>query len=155
MKLSDKARWLGGEHHHTSFYDRTTTVTRTKNLVKQVLRSLRKRYPHVCLVGTGISGALLVPDIAGQLDVPFVLLRERGARPVAWSSKCGGRLVGVLEPHAIFVDDLVSEGRTIRRVYHLLKKEGSVLVGAVMRSKWAEGSCQSMSDGTSIPVWTV
>lgn len=155
MKNSPLSRWTGGDHHRPAFYDRKKTINGVVSTTRLALRRLGKQYQGICLVGTGISGSLLVPEVASRLDVPFVLIRERGAHPVAWRSRRSNHerhVIGVVEHHAIFIDDLYSQGRTIERVFRLLKKEGIRLIGAVFRESHSEMDPLPVGN-TKIPIW--
>lgn len=63
------------------------------------------------LVGTGFSGALVVPALALRLGKNFVLVRKEND-----GSHHSGRMIGQLGKRWIFVDDFVSSGTTRRRV---------------------------------------
>lgn len=63
------------------------------------------------LVGTGFSGAVVVPAMAMWLDVNYVLVRKDHD-----DSHHSGRLVGTLGSRWIFVDDFISMGGTRTRV---------------------------------------
>lgn len=64
------------------------------------------------LVGTGLSGAIVVPALALAMDKSFLLVRKDQDD----SHHGGGRLVGRLGLRWVFVDDFVSTGRTRTRV---------------------------------------
>ena len=64
------------------------------------------------LVGTGFSGAAVVPALALALGKNFVLIRKESDD----SHHGGGRLIGSLGDRWIFVDDFISSGATRDRV---------------------------------------
>ena len=64
------------------------------------------------IVGTGFSGAVVIPALAMAMGKKFVLIRKENDD----SHHGGGRLVGELGKRWIFVDDFVSSGRTRERV---------------------------------------
>lgn len=64
------------------------------------------------LVGTGFSGALVVPMIAARLGCHFILVRK----PNDGSHHTTSRLIGTLGKRWVFVDDFESSGATRRRV---------------------------------------
>lgn len=64
------------------------------------------------IVGTGFSGGIVVPALALAMGKKFLLIRKDGDD----SHHGGGQPVGELGLYWIFVDDLVSTGRTRRRV---------------------------------------
>ncbi|WP_280429118.1 phosphoribosyltransferase [Nocardia brasiliensis] len=76
---------------------------------KTVLKDIR----FDTLVGTGLSGALMIPTLARALSVDFLLIRKPNDGSHA-RSKCEGRL----GEKWLFVDDLIETGETLRRVYH-------------------------------------
>lgn len=63
------------------------------------------------LVGTGFSGALVVPALALLLGKKFVLVRKPND-----GSHHSGRMIGQLGRRWVFVDDFVSSGTTRNRV---------------------------------------
>lgn len=70
------------------------------------------------LVGTGFSGALVVPTLARDLGCNFVLVRKPDD-----GSHHSGRVIGTLGTRWIFVDDFVSSGATKRRVITSLAEQ--------------------------------
>ena len=69
------------------------------------------------LVGTGFSGALVVPALALRLGKQFVLVRKEND-----GSHHSGRMIGQLGKRWVFLDDFVSSGTTrkrVRRAVHL------------------------------------
>lgn len=91
------------------------------------------------LVGTGLSGAVVVPALSLALKKKFVLIRKRED-----GSHHRGRVLGELGKRWIFVDDFVSSGstreRVIDRVAECALDSGSetVMVGQYM---YAERLC--------------
>lgn len=92
------------------------------------------------LVGTGFSGAIVIPSLALALGKKFVLIRKETDD----SHHGKGRLVGELGERWIFVDDFISSGRTRDRVIEKIKeaksetgrKVFSTLVGQYMYNGW-------------------
>lgn len=62
------------------------------------------------LVGTGFSGGVVVPALAMAMGKKFLLVRKDND-----DSHHSGRLLGELGSRWIFVDDLISSGRTRER----------------------------------------
>jgi adenine/guanine phosphoribosyltransferase-like PRPP-binding protein len=66
------------------------------------------------VVGTGLSGSLVVPSLALHLDWPFVIVRKKNddshSHRLA-EGNCSFK-------HYIFIDDFVSEGYTFSRVFN-------------------------------------
>lgn len=71
------------------------------------------------LVGTGLSGALVVPTLAREMGKEFVIVRKEFD-----DSHHGGEVVGVLGHRWVFVDDFVSSGDTRRRVIDTMGRLG-------------------------------
>jgi len=69
------------------------------------------------VVGTGLSGALVVPMIARALGKEFVLVQKPKD-----GSHHHGSMVGRLGHHFVFVDDFVSSGATRERVLTAIKE---------------------------------
>lgn len=67
-------------------------------------------YKFDTLVGTGLSGALIVPNLARRLNKHFALVRKPD------NSHSGMILEGSIGERWVFVDDLISSGATYRRV---------------------------------------
>lgn len=64
------------------------------------------------IVGTGFSGAMVIPALAMRMRKKFVLIRKDNDD----SHHGGGRLVGELGARWIFLDDFCSSGATRKRV---------------------------------------
>jgi orotate phosphoribosyltransferase len=64
------------------------------------------------IVGTGLSGSIVVPALALAMEKKFLLIRKDGDD----SHHGSGRPVGELGLAWVFVDDFISTGRTRRRV---------------------------------------
>lgn len=73
------------------------------------------------LVGTGLSGGIVVPALALAMGKKFVLVRKESDD----SHHGGGQLLGELGARWIFVDDFVSSGRTRERVIDKIGEEAA------------------------------
>lgn len=80
------------------------------------------------LVGTGFSGGIVIPSLALAMEKKFVLIRKETDD----SHHGGGRLCGELGARWVFVDDLISSGRTRQRV---IKKVGDAARGEFINTK--------------------
>lgn len=69
------------------------------------------------LVGTGLSGTLLLPMIADRLKVNYLAIRK-----VNDGSHSDGKHQGRLGSKWMFFDDFVASGDTLRRVYGAVEK---------------------------------
>lgn len=69
------------------------------------------------MVGTGMSGALVIPRLADALDVDFVLVRKPSE-----NSHSSQLAEGWLGKRWIFVDDFVSSGVTYRRIARVMRE---------------------------------
>lgn len=70
------------------------------------------------LVGTGMSGSLVIPLLAQYMEVDYVLLRRENDSSHSdsrWNGKMGDRLV--------IVDDFVESGKTLERLLRAISKE--------------------------------
>lgn len=85
-------------------------------LIEQARANLARRRFDT-LVGTGMSGALVIPRLAEALDCHFLLLRKPSDN--SHTSQLGE---GFLGARWIFVDDFVSSGATYRRVRRVVQK---------------------------------
>jgi len=63
------------------------------------------------LIGTGLSGTLVVPTMARALDVRWAIVRKDDEQ-----SHASTRIEGEIGTRWLFVDDFISSGRTYRRV---------------------------------------
>ncbi len=83
--------------------------------IAEVARLLLKHHPEKLkfdtLVGTGLSGAIVVPPLARSLRKKFLLIRKDND-----SSHSSYPAEGVLGRRWLFVDDFVSSGTTFRKV---------------------------------------
>ena len=88
------------------------------------------------LVGSGLSGTLVVPSLARACDVPFwaIVRKEKTTHT--------SRLVeGAIGDRWLFVDDFISSGDTLRRTRNEVNyvADGSVLVGTFVYELGAGG----------------
>lgn len=83
--------------------------------IAEVARLLLKHHPEKLkfdtLVGTGLSGAIVVPPLARSLRKKFLLIRKDND-----SSHSSYPAEGVLGRRWLFVDDFVSSGTTFHKV---------------------------------------
>ncbi|OBF73622.1 hypothetical protein A9X06_27450 [Mycobacterium sp. 852002-51759_SCH5129042] len=70
------------------------------------------------LVGTGLSGALIIPILAFEFGVDYALVRTVGD-----SSHARTRVEGFLGNSWLFVDDHIHTGRTFRYVHRTITDE--------------------------------
>lgn len=137
----------GGSHHKAPVEDRARLLPRLADTVVHALCSLPA---DTCLVGAGISGGLVVPSVADAVGRPFTLIRERGSRTAAADM---GRFVGVLTQHALFIDDCIYSGNTVRRVQRLLLSKRSTIVGIVVHMERHEYDPYPVSKRHLVPLW--
>lgn len=83
------------------------------------------------LVGTGLSGALLLPKIANALKVDYLIVRKEND-----GSHSGNIAEGHLGNRWMFFDDLIDGGTTFNRVYKAVNK----IVKKENESRWANRS---------------
>lgn len=69
------------------------------------------------LVGTGMSGCLIVPRLGPLLGVNWALMRDAGSR-----THTGKAVEGVFGERWLFVDDFMETGETLRRVYQVMSR---------------------------------
>ncbi|WP_280311197.1 phosphoribosyltransferase [Nocardia abscessus] len=97
--------WVGSPHLRAAF-DLTPVLT---NAHRQLRRDTLR---FDTLVGTGLSGALVLPALAREFDVGFVVVRTPGHHR---HTSC--RAEGFLGSQWLFVDDFIDTGATFRRVH--------------------------------------
>lgn len=68
------------------------------------------------LIGTGLSGALVLPLLARALRKNFAVVRKPD------NAHSDERVEGAIGSRWIFVDDLVSTGATFQRVHHEVRQ---------------------------------
>lgn len=96
------------------------------DLVDVLKEAVEELTPHFdefdTLVGTGFSGALVIPALALKLGKDFVLIRKEDDD----SHHGGGELVGRLGRRWIFVDDFSATGQTRRRVTQKIEETAKI-----------------------------
>ncbi|MEU6191734.1 phosphoribosyltransferase [Nocardia sp. NPDC047038] len=97
--------WAGSPHLRAAF-DLTPILAAARRQLR------RDTVGFDTLVGTGLSGALVLPALAREFDVGFVLLRTPGLHR---HTSC--RTEGFLGSQWLFVDDFIDTGATFRRVH--------------------------------------
>lgn len=79
------------------------------------------------LVGTGLSGALVVPGVARMLDKHWLIVRKQGD-----STHSHLELEGTLGNRWLFLDDLISTGTTYTRVKEVVGRYDRSHAGAYL-----------------------
>lgn len=82
----------------------------------EMARFYLKGVPYDTMVGTGLSGALIVPTLARALDKYWLIVRKPDDH-----SHAGIPAEGTLGERWIFVDDFIQSGKTRRRVIETVK----------------------------------
>ena len=90
------------------------------------------------LVGTGFSGALVVPMLATQMGKPFVLVRKPND-----GSHHNGSMIGHLGKRWVFVDDFVSSGLRALALRRRLSSRPTITV--TRRSMWVTTAMGGMT----------
>jgi adenine/guanine phosphoribosyltransferase-like PRPP-binding protein len=107
------------------------------------------------LVGTGISGTVLLPWLSDLTGIPFAIVRKDGA-----SNHSNSPIEGV--PFArngqyVIVDDFVSEGDTVDRVVRVMKRRlpGWECVGVLLYAREQANRPQACTFGAidELPVY--
>ena len=91
--------------YRTGYMD--SAVNRLEEVIEDAQRDLHKRNFDT-LVGTGLSGTVVVPALALAMGKNFAIVRKEDDG----SHHGGGQIVGTIGNRWLFVDDLVSSGRT-------------------------------------------
>lgn len=79
-----------------------------------------KKLNHVdydTMIGTGLSGALVIPVLAKFLSKQWAIIRKDGEGQHMFES-----FVGDIGERWLFVDDLIATGATLRRVYREVRE---------------------------------
>lgn len=85
-------------------------VTDLEGVVQRAVEDLQN-VEFDTLVGTGLSGTLVIPTIALRLDKKFAILRKDKK-----NSHSINEWEGSFGEHWVFVDDFIATGETMRRV---------------------------------------
>jgi adenine/guanine phosphoribosyltransferase-like PRPP-binding protein len=143
--------FIGSSHHESPIILRERHINRYVKRVRAIIKKLK--LTNVTLAGAGMSGAILVPAVADKLKLPFVLLREPGARPRVGRTK----FIGYMRDNVIFVDDIFDTGTTAKRLNNELINTGlKVELKAVVVDKftWRKRP-EFNSQGRTIPVFNL
>lgn len=119
-KLSvDGAKWI---------FDREHVM---HDLKRGLDRAMEDLGPDIGLIGTGMSGALLVPSLADMAKVPFVLYRHEHRSLRSPDMTGPSSFHGLMAARLIFVDDLIDFGKTVKHVAARVKAHQSEVVGGL------------------------
>lgn len=108
MKDPGKTLQVGASYFSEAFDDDSDTLVKTA-------RTLLKDVDFDTMVGTGLSGSLVIPVLARAFDVNFAIVRKEP------SPHDSSLVVGRIGQRWLFVDDFVSGGETRRRVKEAVK----------------------------------
>lgn len=91
----------------------STYFSRAFNDIEGVIEDAREALPSYVdtLVGTGMSGAVAIPQIARALGMNFALIRKPNE-----STHSHLTIEGSVGSYWVFVDDFIESGDTYRRV---------------------------------------
>ena len=90
-------------------------VYHQKKLITDARKHLKQFEPYDALVGIGLSGALAIPLIAFKLEKRFCIVRKKKHSSHSYETLEGNVLS---KDKWIFVDDMISSGKTFTRVCH-------------------------------------
>lgn len=101
----------------TSTYFQEALTDDTESFIDRAREAL-KPVQYDTLVGTGMSGALVVPMLARALGKTWIVIRKPGEQSHEWRL-----LIGKLGRRWVFVDDFIDSGSTRKRVRGVIKEE--------------------------------
>lgn len=90
-------------------------VTRQAELIANARKALRG-VKYDCLVGTGMSGSVVVPLLGYALRKRWAVIRKHNDGSHDQGTLTSPHYIGQLRPRWLFVDDGVATGATRRRV---------------------------------------
>jgi len=99
-----------------SYFGAEAFVTPTEVLAARAAHALGA-YDYDTMVGTGLSGALVVPLLARALGKHFAIVRKD-----AESTHSCNQIEGRIGRRWVFVDDFIVSGTTFSRVWQAVKK---------------------------------
>lgn len=136
-RTKKKADFLGNAWHQATW--ECLSITRLRQLARLIRAFERKHKTHVdAFAGMGVSGAIPAALLAHHMSRGLFIVRRKGE---TLSSSNLTRSVGVVplsrkekltdntSLNYMIVDDLVSTGATVRRVYTKLIQRGGNVVG--------------------------
>src|SRR5258708_3313379 len=102
MSHSDEPLQVGARYFKEAFQDQAELIRKARIALEGV--------DYDTMIGTGLSGSLVIPVLAGALDKHFAIVRKEP------SQHDSSRIVGKIGHRWIFVDDFVSSGETRNKV---------------------------------------
>lgn len=152
---ADEVGAFGAE---TTIEARQHTMAKMAGRVREALKALgHTASDPIGLIGTGLSGALLVPSLADSLGLPFMLVRKDDERSphtgddTAYIAGRRGDRVGMGASRYLFVDDLIDNGGTLK---FAAKHAPSPIIGAVLYGSAYTSWLAPSDDGTDVPTAT-
>ncbi len=106
------ANWLTNLFRSDLRINRTEAVAK---LIKEKLVEWKLKTDNVTLVGTGISGVIVVTSVANILGSPIAIVRKEHSHsffPIESTDDIG---------HYIILDDFIESGSTVRRIVEIIK----------------------------------
>lgn len=108
-------------------------------VIEKALKTTLKRRKFDSIVGVGLSGALVIPQLAKALDRTFAIIRKSTE-----SAHSRYPIEGEIGESWIFVDDLIQSGATYRMVRDAVSKGHKMYHGSTPEPKykgtWTYGS---------------
>lgn len=128
-------RVLDERHHDHSAYIREG-LNLTKHVVRELVAFCRSNNVEA-IACSGVSGLLVAPIIALELQVPLIVVRKTGE-----SSHAGGRKVECTAAFTdyLIIDDFVGNGDTVSYIQKRIREtdKHATCIGVVQYKRWAE-----------------
>ena len=107
--------------HVGAWYMRKSISNHRKTVQKAVRVLAQHKKEFDVLVGTGVSGTLLLTTVAYLLKMRFIVVRKHDDRSGHSNTRIEGQLCG--SDRCLFIDDFIDSGETKKQVLHVLQKE--------------------------------
>lgn len=111
---------ISRSYYHNTSFDRDKLRSVTEQMVNYIKKMRKAGFKVEALAFTGLSGCALAFGILSRIDIPLIYVRKDNedshGRPIEATP-------GTYESY-VFIDDLISTGRTVKRVRNKLLEKG-------------------------------
>lgn len=125
---------------HSAYLDdifRLKSLRATLKKATTRANKIKKKLNFDGLVGTGISGIILIAPLALELKVPFAIVRKSKKNHSGYDVEGDDNISRYL-----FVDDFIDSGETFSRVYKKMKAfNGALPIGALFYLGYNDFDC--------------
>jgi adenine/guanine phosphoribosyltransferase-like PRPP-binding protein len=139
---------------HTYYLNRSIPIAQLKKTVKTLSEVIKAKTPEAAAIAfTGVSGTLVGPAVAMELNLPMLCVRKRGQTHSTYPVESELSSIDIF--NYIIVDDTIDSGITIRRIINDIREHHpyAICVGVVLYAHFFEATTGTLEERAGVPVY--